>query len=272
MSESHQSAKANLRRWVGWFLIATIFAIACALLSNWQFNRREEALQRMALVSKNYEAAAVSIDEVTEMNRFLVENEWRPVQLNGHYLIDKAVLVRNRPLNGQPGFLEVVPFQLTDGRVIAVERGWVAADDQLLAPKTYALPSDQEQTVKARVRAQESSLDRSAPPGQLATINIDALVTAEKITEPVFQDLYVRMFDESVAPAKQLKSLAKPQLDEGNHLSYALQWILFALMAFAALWWAIRQELNVRRGVVKARKKAAVGDRDKQAEDAMLDL
>jgi cytochrome oxidase assembly protein ShyY1 len=67
------------------------------------------------------------------------------------------------------------------------------------------------------------------------------------------------------------KVLSKPELTEGNHLSYALQWILFALMAFAALWWAIKQEVEARKIAAdpsyrpKVRKR--VGDADKAAED-----
>ena len=62
------------------------------------------------------------------------------------------------------------------------------------------------------------------------------------------------------------KALPKPQLDEGNHLSYALQWILFAIMAAAALVWAIRKELQARAGIVRVVKK----DRDADYEDELL--
>jgi cytochrome oxidase assembly protein ShyY1 len=48
----------------------------------------------------------------------------------------------------------------------------------------------------------------------------------------------------------------KPSLDEGNHLSYALQWLLFGIMAFGAFLWAYRNDKRVRleeQGLVEKR-------------------
>ena len=53
-----------------------------------------------------------------------------------------------------------------------------------------------------------------------------------------------------------------------------MQWILFAVMAFIALVWAVRQEIRFKRMAEdptyrpKVRKK--IGDEDKQAEDTIL--
>lgn len=264
------ATSSDLKRWSGWLVLVIVFTIACALLSNWQFSRREEALAAIAQVAKNYDALPVSIDEVASANSFNEINQWRPVKLEGHYLSGNAVLVRNRPLNGQPGFLELVPFQLTDGRIVAIERGWIASTANYLAPKTYPLPSDAQQTIIARLRPSEPSMDRKAPAGQLATINIAALVSAEGIKDRIFTELYARIDSESVPVSVNPKPLAKPDLDEGNHLSYALQWIMFALMAVAALYWGIKKEREAQNGKTaqKPRRKA-VGEADAEIEDAL---
>lgn len=260
----------DLRRWSGWLVLVIAFAVACALLSNWQFSRREEAIAAIAQVAKNYDASPVDIDELATIDSFDERNQWRPVKLVGHYLVDNAVLVRNRPLNGQPGFLELVPFQLTDGRLIAIERGWIASDEKYLAPKDYALPSDQEQEVIVRLRPAEPTLDRNAPAGQLATINIDALAKAEGIKDRIFRKVYGRLDSESISVSKNPKPLAKPELDEGNHLSYALQWIMFALMAVAALYWGIRKEREAQAGNQEAKsKRKAIGQVDAEVEDSL---
>jgi cytochrome oxidase assembly protein ShyY1 len=62
--------------------------------------------------------------------------------------------------------------------------------------------------------------------------------------EPEF---YLRVISETPSEASSPQPLSKPKLDEGNHLSYAVQWILFAVMGFFALFWAIRQEQEYRR-------------------------
>ncbi|MEY4618692.1 MAG: hypothetical protein RL101_878, partial [Actinomycetota bacterium] len=182
------AAKADLKRWSGWLALVIVFSVACALLSNWQFSRREEALAEIAQVASNYDARPVSIDLVAELDSFEDKNQWRPVTLTGHYLVGNAVLVRNRPLNGQPGFLQLVPFQMSDGRLIAIERGWIASDSNYQPPKLIPLPSADEQTIVARVRPTEPTLDRGAPQGQLGTINIEALVQSQGIKDAIFTE------------------------------------------------------------------------------------
>lgn len=262
------ATKTDLQRWSGWLGLVIVFSIACALLSNWQFSRREEALNAMAQVARNYDAKPTDIDSLAALNSFDAKNQWRPVSITGHYLVENSVLVRNRPLNGQPGFLELVPFQLSDGRIIAVERGWLASDSNYLAPKSYPLPSAETQTVIARLRPAEPSLNRMAPSGQLATINIDALVKTEGIKDRIFTKLYARMASESIPVVEKPRALAKPDLTEGNHLSYALQWIMFALMAMAALIWGIKKEREALAKNDKP-KRRRIGQLDAEIEDAL---
>ena len=66
--------------------------------------------------------------------------------------------------------------------------------------------------------------------------------------------------------------MPKPSLDEGNHLSYALQWVLFGLMAFGAFIWAIRNERRIQleeQGLVPRRvKRKNQAALDAEIEDA----
>ena len=263
----------NWKRWLVWAALVLVFAVACSLLSNWQFNRRAEALAKIQSVASNFDNSPVALDLVASEGKFNVKNEWRPVSLSGKFLVDHAVLVRNRPYNGSPGFLQLIPFQLDSGPVVAVETGWLPTGDDNKAPKAIPLPNSNEQEIVGRVRPSEPTLNRDAPAKQLATINVQALIEKENLTGPVYKNFYVRLAS-PYSSAALPKILPRPELDEGNHLSYALQWILFALMAVAALVWAIRQEAQARRIKIdpnyqpKVRKK--VGDADKAAEDAVL--
>ena len=265
------ATRSDFRRWLGWLSLVVVFAVACAFLSNWQFNRRQEALAAMTQLAQNYDASPSSLDSLSKVNSFDKANEWRTVKLLGHYLPLNSVLVRNRPLDGEPGFLQLVPFQLTDGTLVAVERGWLAAGDKYQVPAESPLPDSADQIVIGHLRASEPTLGRSAPKGQLATINIEALVKAEGIKDRIYSKLYVRMSSESIAAPVTPRQLAKPQLDEGNHLSYALQWILFAVMAAAALFWGIKKERQAISGKTKQRSRKVVGQIDAEAEDAALE-
>jgi cytochrome oxidase assembly protein ShyY1 len=61
------------------------------------------------------------------------------------------------------------------------------------------------------------------------------------------EKFYLRMVSETPAESSYPQPLSRPVLDEGNHLSYAVQWVIFAIMGFFALFWAIRQEREYRR-------------------------
>ena len=273
MNQNSSWLKASWKRWLSWLVLATIFAIACVFLSNWQFNRRAEAVARITLITNNYDRKPVPLAELQTANGFDPEDEWRPVSVSGTYLTDAAFLVRNRPNNGQPGFEQLVAFKTSTGQVIAVDRGWIPTGDKQDSPDVIPPIPSENLTLVGRLRPTEPDLNREAPAGQLPTIN--AKLMQQKIDGEVkiTDGLYLRMVSESVKVAHYPLQIAKPQLDEGNHLSYALQWILFAVMGFFALGWAIRQEQIARRVasdpsyVPKQRKK--VGDDDKKFEDAL---
>lgn len=261
--------RESWRRWIAWLMFAVIFAIACGFLSNWQFNRRAEALGKMQQLALNYYRVPVELD--TE--RFRTQDEWLPVKMTGHFIPDETLLVRNRPLNGAPGYLMLIPFLREDGLLVGVESGWLPADERLNPPKVFPKPSDQTQTIWGRIRPNEPTLNRDAPAGQIATLNMPTLAQKMGYQGNYVKEFYVRLGEVNFTSDGLPKLLSRPQLTEGNHLSYAMQWIIFAIMAFIALIWAVRQELRFRRMAAdpsykpKVRKK--VGDEDKAVEDAL---
>ena len=232
-------------RWLSWFLFATLFAAACVGLASWQFDRRDQAVSKIQRMVDNYDKSAIAFGEVStgtldEVTKF----EWTPVELSGQYLTDQELLVRNRPIAGQPGFIQLVPFQLVSGEVVIIERGWIPANSDL-APATLMTPSGQPKSVIARVRLSELTPNRDSPDGFATSIHLESLETT--LGTSLEQQFYLRLISESPGEASSPQPLSKPKLDEGNHLSYAVQWILFAVMGFFALFWAIRQEQEYRR-------------------------
>jgi cytochrome oxidase assembly protein ShyY1 len=95
------------------------------------------------------------------------------------------------------------------------------------------------------VRLGEIIPNRDSPSGQLTSINLPEI--SELLAQELETDFYLRMVTESPAENTNPQPLSRPVLDEGNHLSYAVQWIIFAVMGFFALFWAIRQEQEFRR-------------------------
>ena len=219
----------------------------------------------------NYDSPIVDFSSVATLDSFDAKNEWLQVKVTGTYMTDSSVFVRNRPLNGQAGFLQLVPFRLDSGEIVAVERGWLPVTSQYDAPANPPLPSTARQEIIGHVRPSEPTLDRSAPSGQIATINIQALRDEVNLGDKTYMKMYLRMQSESVPVATNPEQLKRPVLGEGNHLSYALQWILFALMAGGALIWGIKKEREALSDKVRVSRRKNLGQVDAETEDQLLD-
>ena len=232
-------------RWTAWFLVAVSFAAACVVLANWQLDRRDQAVSKIERMVQNYDKPAIGFSEVKGLSIAEVTSlEWTPVELTGSYLVADELLVRNRPIAGQPGFLQVIPFRVTTGETVLIERGWIPADSNL-APATVMTPGAEQKTVTARIRLGELTPNRDSPLGFATSLHLESL--DELVASDLEQGLYLRLVSETPGEPSTPQPLGKPLLDEGIHLSYAVQWGLFALMGFFALFWAIRQEREYRR-------------------------
>ena len=242
-------------------------------LASWQIERRSEAVSKIERVAANYDLNPIAFDEVSPLDvDSIVSYEWRSVELSGRYLTGDVLLVRNRAIAGQPGFVQLVPFETSNGEIVVIERGWIPADSDL-NPSRELFPSETDRTIIARVRLGEAIPNRNSPTGQLTSINLPEI--RELLSKEVETSFYLRMVTESPAESSNPQPLSRPVLDEGNHLSYAVQWIIFAAMGFFALFWAIRQEQEFRRMdkdpsyVPRAARRKA--NADSSIEDEILD-
>ncbi|MGB0717964.1 MAG: SURF1 family protein [Alphaproteobacteria bacterium] len=106
------------------FLSFSIFtacvAMLCIFLGAWQ-------LQRHFWKAELLEAAnsAVSNDPVPLLSANSVEAYTRLV-IEGRFIGDKDIIIRGYAVKGASGARVYSPFELKDGRIIVVRRGWVA--------------------------------------------------------------------------------------------------------------------------------------------------
>ena len=268
------------RRWAGYLVLTILFAAVCSGLGVWQLARRAEALAEIARVDANFDASPVPVvDALPTLESFDESQKWLPVSLDGTYLTDEELLVRNRPLDINPGFEVLTPLRLADGSVFVVDRGWLPTGENQDAPDAVPAAPSGPVTVVARLKAGEPSLaGRTAHGNQIATINLTDV--AKRVGEPTYTGAYGLLLSEVPAPAERPVAVTRPVRDEGPHLSYAFQWFVFALLAFVGLGWAIRQEYRTvnaddpeerERSAERERRKAAKPRSDAEVEDELLD-
>lgn len=268
-------------RWHRYLALAVAFAIGCGLLSWWQFTRREESAASTALITRNASAPAAPLEDLLpSLGAYRDDQQWRTVEVEGTYLTGKQLLVRNRvDPNGNPGFEVLTPFRLDDGRVLVLDRGWVSIGTKQDRPDSVPAPPAGTVTVEARLQGDEGPLaGRSAPEGEIPSIDLKAV--AADVGAPTYTGAYGQVRAESPATAAAPQRLhpqpADTGVDEGTHLSYAIQWIIFALLGFVALAWSIRRDLRDAGDEVilaaderAAQRRARRAPSDEAVEDAL---
>ncbi len=270
-----EGAPTGVRRWGAYLALVLVFAVACGLLSWWQWARRAETISQENLVTANYKAAPVAVGSLLpSLNSWKAGEEWLSVELHGHYLHDEQLLARNRPYNANPGFEVLVPFQLDDGTVFVVDRGWLSIGDTQDAPNVIPAAPSGDVTVVARLQQSEPVLPgRTAPRGQVPSINLPTIAKLAG-TAKTYTGAYGLLATETPAAATRPRAVEEPVPDEGPHLSYAIQWIAFGLLAFFGLFWAFRRERRI--AALPSEEQAAartprLRNSDTDAEDEILD-
>jgi cytochrome oxidase assembly protein ShyY1 len=224
-----------------YFALALVFAAICVSLGTWQLGRRDEALQEISHVQANFDREPVEIHRaLPRLDSFDGSQKWLPVMVSGSYIADAELLVRNRSLNGHPGFRVLAPFRIDDGSVFVVDRGWLPTGSKDDIPDSVPQLPPGRVTVIARLKAGEPSLNRTAPEGQIPTIELASV--RDRIKEPTYTAAYGLLDTENPAPANRPTEVDKPTADEGPHLSYAFQWFLFGALGFVGFGYALREE------------------------------
>jgi len=232
------------RRAVGLVLLAVAVSVACVFLGRWQWHRHVARDAAIRLVEQNYSADPVPLDALLPEPGATLDpgDVWRQATVTGTYDADATVLLRNRPVNSQPGFHVVTPLVLEDGSALVVDRGWVAWDDDASGELDVPAPPAGEVAVTVHLRPDEPADPRSAPAGQVQAINVGQVLAAGGSAAESYGG-YGGLVEETPAPATALGRLPAPSTDPGSHLSYAFQWWTFSVGSLAAFGWLARREL-----------------------------
>ena len=66
---------------------------------------------------------------------------WRVLKLEGIWLSQAEIMLDQRVLNGRVGYHLITPFQLKDGSIVMVNRGWWSPGERLQPPIAEGAPS-----------------------------------------------------------------------------------------------------------------------------------
>ncbi|OLT01975.1 hypothetical protein BJF90_30260 [Pseudonocardia sp. CNS-004] len=258
----------------GWLaLIAVVIGFAVAaftLLAPWQFGREAQREAQQRAIDAASATAPVPFAELVPPGETVTPaDEWRQVTVTGTYAPEGEGLVRLRVVEGQPAVEVLTPLRTDDGRIIAVNRGSVAAESGASVPQFAPAPTGPV-TLTARLRLDETDPQHrdaieSGGHRQIYASDSRALAAATGVPlEPGFLQL-------AEGQPGVLRPLdVAPTAGGGapfTNFSYALQWLTFGVIALFALGYFVRLELLQRRGGPDRRTERAALRRALAGED-----
>lgn len=219
-------------------VLSVLFVALTMSLGFWQLRRRGQRLAQNAEVIARLADPPVPVRQLTHDSAAL---HYRRVYLNGRYDYSRQIKIADRSRDGSPGINIVTPLRIagTDTAVL-VNRGWVYAPDGLtvdLSPWREADSLADTGYARPLFRAFSGSPGMRGRPDSFRWLDRGAL--RARLPYPVYPFVIVLQGDPN-SHGKIPPRVPPPPLDEGPHLSYAIQWFSFALIAVVGMYFFLR--------------------------------
>jgi len=214
------------------FGLTVVAALVFARLGVWQVERLQERRALNALGEAARALPPLNLDDPAQAGLAAsggIQN--RHVQVTGRYDPAAELVIRGQSEGGVPGVRLITPLKpLRGDTVILVQRGYVTtADARTIDPGPLA--EGGLQVVRGIAFQLPDSAD-GAPldvAGRLTWRRVDLRTLRQRLPYPV-ADYLVLQTPDSTLPKLPRRDSA-PVLDDGPHLSYAVQWFSFAITA-----------------------------------------
>jgi surfeit locus 1 family protein len=220
-------------------VIGLLITVLFIRLGIWQLDRLEERREQNATV----------VDRMAEPPRPLVgilgqhgddadAMAYRHVFAEGEFRIVDEFFSIGRTYDDLSGTLVATPFDLDDGAVLIVVRGLVPLGTTGPPAKGYE-PASSRMIIEGPLQPgeQATAIGESPPSdGQLTSLSrldldyIDEWVEGDVLPVLMYMDRWSVPYPEN-AP----EPIPQPELTEGSHLGYAVQWFSFALIVLVGV-------------------------------------
>ncbi len=204
-------------------LIAIALIVLCLIAAHWQYNRGVNRHARNAMIEKHI---ALPVMPLTTVSNDPSSFEWQSVTTSGSFNSEKQILLRNRYSEGVYGFEVLTLFTSDNSGQFWVDRGWVKAGaSATTAPQISPVPAG---TVRILGRLR---LDSSLPRGSFFALPAHGAGLIAKLnaqSQLHTENFYIDLLSGSEKNLTPVVSAQLPELSDGPHMAYALQWLFFA--------------------------------------------
>ena len=234
--------------WVLFALIVATVTYAFMSLGFWQLDRLAERRFENTISEQRANQEPVPIESVMSVDDPIdqagEEHSFRTVTMIGRFDPSHEVFVRSQTFEGTAGFHVLTPFVDDQGHALLVNQGWIP-----LAEDTppFTSPDDGERTITVTLAASQprGGFGPTEPEGTLERIaRVDLARLQEQMPYPLYP-VYAIAYG-TPDPSQYPIAVAFPELDEGSHQIYAIQWFMFASISVGGFWALARSTARKR--------------------------
>lgn len=235
------------RLWLRWSLLiafVAVLGVVFVAMGEWQLDRLAQRRERNATTIANEQSPVRPYEQV--FTHLIADpDQWQRVEARGTFDADHQFIVRYRSNGNLDGYEVVTPLQTASG-VVLVDRGFIPLPRGVQIPSTAPAPPTGEVTVVGHVRRNEKGRRAAITPvdNQMRLINSDAIATT--LPYPI-KSGYIGLLTVQPEQSGGFQPIQLPDLSEGPHFWYAVQWFMFTAIGVAGIIVFIRADLRARR-------------------------
>lgn len=212
-------------KWIAWTVVVVVAVVTMVYLATWQYDRLHERRADNELIEQRTAEPPAPVGELDSPET----DRYRVATATGVYDPEGEVLIANQTMRASPGWWVVTPLELEDGSVLAVNRGWVpfASAEPEGSFEEFA-PPEGEVVVTGLLLATQAEVEVDESNRALPRLDLREL---QRRLDASVHPLWLQLDEQQPAqPGDIPVPLPPPELDDGPHLNYTGQWIIFALL------------------------------------------
>ena len=248
------------KKWIIPTILVVLGMVLLVRLGFWQLDRLQQKRDFNVMMAERwrFEPLDLNAQPLPADPAGFKELEYRRVAAQGQWDYDHQILLSNQTFQGTAGYVVVTPLVLGANRAVLVARGWLPADQA--APAQVAQFNEQAGLGTAAPIIGLARKSQGLPGGGVSTPVATPQREWYRIDIPAIQGQIPYQLEPAISSRcpKQVAPLRLPTdteraiaLDEGNHLSYAIQWFTFALVLGFGYIMLVRQRTRLAAGLIK---------------------
>lgn len=210
-----------------WLLATIVVLLAIGVmigLGVWQLDRLQGRRAANAAITRQLAAPPIALDGQTAKTSDAAALTFRRVSLRGTWDFAHEVELRYRSFDGQAGVHLLTPLRIEGSdTAVLVDRGWIPYQ-QAAAENRRVYQQGDRAIIEGLVHESIHQQTPSSEPGTVSQIDLAAI--GAQVSYPLLTYWVQRLPASEGEPLPRSEGL--PDLSDGSHLAYMVQWWAFA--------------------------------------------